>query len=106
MREKMNFETALVAYVEAVQKSTNEHFARHYDNLVPDLIQIEGGRKYVKISKTNDGGAGQKSVHSFVDVSNGDIYKPSGWNSRSKHIRGSIYGNINLTPSGSIPYLR
>jgi predicted dithiol-disulfide oxidoreductase (DUF899 family) len=102
----MTFEEALVNYVETVQKTVNDYFAKHYDRLVPDLIAIEGGRKYVKISHTSNGGEGQKSVHSFVCVETGDIYKPSGWNSRAKHRRGSIYGKINLTPSGSIPYLR
>jgi hypothetical protein len=111
----MTFEEALVNYVETVQKVYNQHFAEHYDNLVPCLIQIEGGRKYVKISRTSDGGSkhGQTSVHSFVcaednpkkGLKEGDILKPATWRAPAKHARGNIYGEINLTSTGDVPYL-
>ena len=31
------------------------------------------------------------SVHFFVDKSNGDIYKPAGYNGRAKGVRGNIF---------------
>ena len=52
-------EEAVVEYVENVQEATNKYFAERLQNLVPDLIRIEGGRKYVKISRSCDGGRGQ-----------------------------------------------
>jgi hypothetical protein len=112
----MTFEQALVKYVETVQEVYNKHFAEHYDNLVPDLIQVEGGRKYVKISRTSDGGHkhGQTSVHSFIcteddpkkNLKQGDILKPATWRAPARHARGNIYGKINLTATGDVPYLR
>jgi hypothetical protein len=95
--------------VETVQEVYNKHFAEHYDNLVPDLIAIEGGRKYVKISRSSDGGSkhGQTSVHSFVSIETGDIYKPKSWKApQTNKSRGNIYGEINLTSAGDVPYLR
>ena len=111
----MTFEKALVNYVETVQETVNKDFAEHYDNLVPPLIQIEGGRKYVKISRADNGGeGGQTSVHSFICTANdpkkglkeGDILKPATWRAPAKHARGNIYGKVNLTSRGDVPYLR
>lgn len=56
---------------EASVKFTKERFP----NLAPGLFQVEGGRKYIKISQSN----GQTSVHCFVDAQTGDVYKPAGW---------------------------
>ena len=110
----MDLENALINYVHNVQETTNEHFAKHYDNLIPDLIQIEGGRKYVKISKTTDGGRGQKSVHSFIcteddarkGLREGDILKAASWKAPAKHARGNIFTKLNLTSRGGVPYLK
>ena len=33
---------------------------------------------------------GSKSVHCFIDRSNGDLYKAASWNARAKHVRGNI----------------
>lgn len=33
---------------------------------------------------------GSKSVHCFIDRSNGDLYKPASWNARAKGVRGNI----------------
>jgi hypothetical protein len=101
-----NFNDALVAYVEAVQEKVNEHFARNLTRLVPDLIQVAGGRKYVKIVQKSDGGQGQTSVHSFVNTENGDILKAASWKTPAKHARGNIFEKINLSDRGSVPYLR
>tara|TARA_R100001463_G_scaffold105634_1_gene160154 strand:+ start:227 stop:553 length:327 start_codon:yes stop_codon:yes gene_type:complete len=43
-------------------------------------VEIKKGRKYYKIITDN-------SVHAFVDVNNGDVYKPASWNKPAKHVR-------------------
>ena len=43
-------------------------------------VEIKKGRKYWKIITDN-------SVHCFVDVNNGDVYKPASWNKPAKHVR-------------------
>ena len=104
--EGLSPEEALVNYVETVQGVYNDHYAKRLSNLVPDLIQVEGGRKYIKVSHTHDGGNGQKAVHSFINSENGDILKPASWRAPAKHARGNIFSKINLSESGHVPYLR
>ena len=104
--EGLSPEEALVNYVEVVQNAVNEYFSGRLSNLVPDLIQIAGGRKYIKIIKVDDGGNGSKSVHSFVNAENGDILKPASWRAPAKHARGNIFKKINLEQSGHVPYLK
>ena len=43
-------------------------------------VTIKKGRKYYKVITDN-------SVHAFVDVNNGDVYKPASWNKPAKHVR-------------------
>ena len=43
-------------------------------------VTIKKGRKYYKVITEN-------SVHAFVDVKNGDVYKPASWNKPAKHVR-------------------
>ena len=98
-----DFATQLVAFVEGVQEKSNAYFAEHLSNLVPDLYQIEGGKKYIKISKADNGGNGSKSVHSFiVSVDDpkkgqkmGDVLKPASWKAPAKHARGNIFSDKN-----------
>ena len=42
-------------------------------------VTIKKGRKYYKVITEN-------SVHAFVDVNNGDVYKPASWNKPAKHV--------------------
>ena len=43
-------------------------------------VTVKKGRKYYKVITDN-------SVHCFVDVKNGDVYKPASWNKPAKHVR-------------------
>ena len=43
-------------------------------------VTIKKGKKYYKVITEN-------SVHAFVDVKNGDVYKPASWNKPAKHVR-------------------
>jgi hypothetical protein len=43
----------------------------------PYTYQLEGGRKYLKVSMNGAGGG--RSVHCFVDSMTGDVYKPASW---------------------------
>ena len=47
---------------------------------------IETGRKYHKIVMVSN----QRSVHAFVDKKTGELYKPAGWKSPAKHVRGNL----------------
>ena len=43
-------------------------------------VTIKKGRKYYKVITEN-------SVHAFVDVKNGNVFKPESWNKPAKHVR-------------------
>ena len=91
------FLEALDAYVQAVQRMQEDYFkVNEFTFADPPTIMLELKQKYAKIVKV-DGLNGQQSVHSFVDMSNGDIIKGN-WKApiRTKKglaVRGTIYGD-------------
>ena len=53
-------------------------------------IEFEPGSKYVKVVKISSGGS--RSVHSFVEISNGNIWKAASWKAPAKNFaRGNVY---------------
>lgn len=67
----------------------DSYHARKIDELVngtdPNIpeYQIQTGKKYARIVMV-DGG---RSVHAFVNLSNGDVYKPASWQAPVKDAR-------------------
>jgi hypothetical protein len=63
----------------------------YHQKMIEELSMGEGcykfsyvkGRKYAKIVMQTP--AGQKSVHAFVDITNGDVYKPATWKAPAKN---------------------
>ena len=72
------------------------------------------GQKFVRIvMDTNPGERYGRSVHAFVDLATGDLYKPAGWKAPAKHVRGNIATGDGLADvqarfnwSGGYLYLR
>lgn len=64
-----------------------------------NLFSYKIGRRYVKVISGH-------SVHSFVDMNNGDVLKPASYSAPAKHARGNINDDMNglagMTPYG--PY--
>jgi len=85
----------LDAYVQAVQKMQNDYWkVMKFTFADPPTVVLELKQKYAKLVKV-DGHNGSQSVHSFVDLSNGDIIKGN-WKSpiRTKGklaVRGNIF---------------
>ena len=53
-------------------------------------IEFEFGSKYVKIVEISSGGS--RSVHSFVEKSDGNIWKAASWKSPARNFpRGNVY---------------
>lgn len=49
------------------------------------------GAKFVRIvMDSNPGGQYGRSVHAFVDLATGDLYKAAGWKAPAKGVRGNI----------------
>ena len=86
---------ALDEYLQAVQKMQDDYFkVNDFTFSDPPTIKLELKQKYAKIIKV-DGLNGGQSVHSFVDLSNGNILKGN-WKApiRTKKglaVRGTIF---------------
>ena len=85
----------LDAYVQAVQKMQNDYWkAMKFTFADPPTVVLELKQKYAKLVKV-DGLNGSQSVHSFVDLSNGDILKGT-WKAPIRTKKGlAVRGNIN-----------
>ena len=90
-----DFDVALATFVEGCQKINDAHFAANYESLRPDAITFTRGKRYIKVIMTNDAGDGQRSVHCFVDTTNGDVLKAAGWSAPAKHARGNLFDEHN-----------
>ncbi len=90
MNTATGFIPALAKYVRHIQAITDDYYAKNYSNLKPPVIAITEGKRYVRVVKQDAEGSGA-SVHTFVDVTNGNILKGS-WKAPVKNgVRGNIF---------------
>lgn len=66
------------------EKYHQEKIFEIYNNGVEHEYYLESGRKYYKLIH-KDGIS--RSVHCFIDKSNGDVYKSASWKSPAKGVR-------------------
>ena len=84
----------LEKYMAMVQEKNEQYYKicgfTHSD---PDHISADYGKKYARIVK-NDQLSGSRSVHTFVNMLNGDILKAGGWSAPQKNgVRGNIFAD-------------
>ena len=97
-------------YVAMVQKKVNRYFEiMEYTFAAPPAITVDYGKKYARVVKVDQLNGG-RSVHTFVNMLNGDILKSGGWTKRQKNgVRGNIFddnlGADRVNEHGAI-YLR
>jgi hypothetical protein len=76
------------AYVKEIEAAQAKEWAEHkYDMAKVPIFAIEKGNKYARITRRS---YGQLSVHCFVEMSTGDIYKAATWKAPAKGVRGNI----------------
>ena len=93
-------------YADVVQKKNDDYFTRNgFTHSPSDKIEVKLGRKYAKVIKlsrhyvaqtsdkvieTRSGG----SVHTFVDMTTGDILKSASWAAPAPNgVRGNIFSD-------------
>lgn len=86
--EKLVRINEFVAKLDAFVKES--HKANGYA-FPPSSIEMEPGKKFVKIVKRDY--SGSRYVHSFIDIESGDIYKAASWKAPAKHVRGNIFAD-------------
>jgi len=106
------FQERLAAYVAIVQEVTDEYFAREFSKLTPPRFSIDPkGQKFVRVVQEDNADGVASSVHSFVEVSSGNVLFPAGWKGPQKKTpRGNIWGADGgreaLSDNGRVRYLR
>lgn len=69
-----------------------DHMAKYFPNLEPDTYEFDGGRKYLRVVATRDGGG--RSIHCFIDSETGDVYKPATW--KAPALNGARYNILDV----------
>ena len=80
----------LTGYVDMVQDKMNAYYEMmKFTHSDPDNITVDYGNKYARVVHQN---GVQRSVHTFVNLTNGDILKSSGWKAPAPNgVRGNIF---------------
>lgn len=77
----------LANFKNAIESQFTVYRARNNDNSNYE-ISFEFGKKFIRVVKTIHT---QRSAHSFIDISNGDVYKAASWTTPAKNfVRGNI----------------
>lgn len=84
------FEKHANEYIKRVQKAHDIRMKKDTPNVEANKFMFEKGKRYWRVVARRDV-ASDKSVHSFLDTTNGDVLKAAGWKSPAKHARGNIY---------------
>lgn len=87
-------------YAEKVEQKLREAYSFQAPELRP-TVEIEKGRKYFKIM-ANYGH--QKSVHSFVNRTTGDVLKPASWAKPAKGVRYNLVNDLDQLLDKVDPY--
>jgi hypothetical protein len=85
-----DFDTALRAFVAAVQARSDAYHAKGYFNTDKPKYTVDVGPKNLRI--VHDNGM-QKSVYCFVRASDGAILKAASWERPAKHDRSNIFND-------------
>jgi hypothetical protein len=89
----------LEAFRAALQDFITGHYVRMGAENQRPLIEIMVGPKYARIVRVSPG---ERSVHGFIDLANGDLLKADGWKKPAKHARGNMFAANPLAGCG--PY--
>jgi len=98
MSNNPEFDFHLDRFLTETQTMLDEHYDVHFGNLIAPKVSIAGGRKYIKIAKTDRGSKshpterGSQSAYFFVDIEDGNVWKPASWKAPVKNFpRGNIF---------------
>jgi hypothetical protein len=97
-----SFNQLLAAYLVELTNAHNMRNAREYPNLAALALERTGsagyftfeatiGKRYARVTcRRFDQEPGTGSAHCFVEITTGNIYKPAGYASPAKGVRGKL----------------
>ena len=108
-----DFTEALENFRAASEEVLIAHFARNeFTFAVPGIEIGKGGKRFRKLWRTETFTGHEtrrNSIHAFVEIETGLIFKPASTKAPAKHARGNVYENAGrdcLTDAGHVHYLR
>lgn len=87
------FEERLGDWLVLCQAIVDKHREENFPTLLPQVLSIMKGKRYARIvlsETTPEGKTVHQSAWAFIDMTNGDVLKPTGWKAPAKHARGNI----------------
>jgi hypothetical protein len=72
-------------YVRSLQTNVEAYYAENYESLKAPKFGFTIGPKFYRVYRED--GSGGRSVHSFVEISTGHVYKADGWKKPAKGVR-------------------
>ena len=91
--EYLNNNPIVDNFITEVNKTIETYYAKHLTGLQPEFIQVDVGRKFIRLWK----GTSCWGFISRVDdnlkggpIKKGDLLKPATWKAPAKHARGNI----------------
>lgn len=94
MNDTITIEEAVKGYLEKLTELSDHYYAKVFSALTPPIFSSEWGTKYVRIVRTETFGSG-RSVHTFIDRTNGNVLKAASWKAPAKHSRGNVFSEKN-----------
>ena len=82
----------ILHYGEVLCEALEQDFQSSHGKSDPYTFTIESARKYHKIIMTT--GGGNRSIHAFVDVKTGDVYKAASFKTPAKGVRFNLLDPI------------
>ena len=89
-------------------KDSLDRYVDHLSQLTDCYVWgYDVGNKYIRVwhhFKDSSPTSRSKSVHSFVDKTNGDLYKPASWRAPAKKVRFNLLTDWDTITQVSDPY--
>lgn len=82
--DRKEFLERLEDFITLMNEKIRPAFEERFSNLEYEPLQYTLGRKYAKLVQN-------RSVVAFIDMNNGNIFKPAGWKAPAKHVRGNLF---------------
>ena len=81
---------AIEMYVAEIQAAAQARYDALKYTIPAPVYSISTGKRFHKVIEKSSMSGTSGSVHCFVDIATGDIYKPASWNAPAKGIRGNL----------------
>ena len=90
MINPIDVQERILGYVDMVQGKMDAYWERNgFTHSDPQHISVDYGKKYARVVHES---STQRSVHTFVNMINGDILKAGGWKAPAPNgVRGNIF---------------